>query len=448
QVRQNIGICPQHDALMPLLTAREHIEMYMDIKGMKPELKGPLVKKKLTEVGLLEKEHTPSMSLSGGQKRKLSVALALTGSPALCILDEPTSGMDPYSRRFTWDLLRRGRAGRCTLLSTHFMEEADHLGDRVAMLRKGKLRCAGSPLFLKSRFGLGYKLTLVKAGESFAPNSLTSLVLSHVADAQTLSAAGGEISFRLPREKSANFPGLFRALEAGRGAMGIGGYGVSITSLEEVFLSLEREGRLTDAAVTRGTDGFEQRGAGRGVFERTEDGQNGDVSRRRVACEIEMQSMQEPPPPPPPPRGEGYRRSAANLHDEEDLASLLAEAQEDGQEEEQELGRPTSRKGVQRARGGWGCSAARVAGAVLGTGKGSKLGREAAAYAAGLWRQLRWLLWKRRVVAFRDWKGGLYQVVLPAMLVALVLVLLTIDVKLAGPSLAMSAEMFGGPTQV
>lgn len=107
--------------------------------------------KKLREVGLLEKEHTPSMSLSGGQKRKLSVALALTGSPTLCILDEPTSSMDPYSRRFTWDLLRRGRAGRCTLLSTHFMEEADHLGDRVAMLRKGQLRCSGSPLFLKSR---------------------------------------------------------------------------------------------------------------------------------------------------------------------------------------------------------------------------------------------------------------------------------------------------------
>lgn len=63
------------------------------------------------------------------------------------------AGMDPYSRRFTWDLLRRGRAGRCTLLSTHFMEEAEHLGDRVAMLRKGRLRCAGSPLFLKSRWG-------------------------------------------------------------------------------------------------------------------------------------------------------------------------------------------------------------------------------------------------------------------------------------------------------
>lgn len=61
------------------------------------------------------------------------------------------AGMDPYSRRFTWDLLRRRRAGRCTLLSTHFMEEADHLGDRIAMLRKGRLRCAGSPLFLKSR---------------------------------------------------------------------------------------------------------------------------------------------------------------------------------------------------------------------------------------------------------------------------------------------------------
>lgn len=66
----------------------------------------------------------------------------------------------------------------------------------------------------------------------------------------------------------------------------------------------------------------------------------------------------------------------------------------------------------------------------------------------GIWAQLGWLLWKRRVVAMRDWRGGLYQVLLPALLVALVLLLLTIDVGLAGPSLAMSAAMFGEPTQV
>lgn len=343
------------------------------------------------------------------------------------------------------------------------------------------------------RFGLGYRLTLVKASDSFEPNSLTSLVLSHVADAETLSAAGGEISFRLPRENSANFPGLFRALEAGRGAMGIGGYGVSITSLEEVFLSLEREGRLTDAAGARSAAVSARTNAHGGGVNGVGETGRGVLSRGQGACEIEMQSMQEPasssrrggPPPhaqtasPPrqdevesaggkrPPAGggggregargissgvvggdpkAGYGRFSSQLgNDEEDLASLLAEGQEDDLQEEPELGQPTRR----RMHGAGGPEYAAVQGGDAGSGtKKGNGGGETAAAVAGLWRQLRWLLWKRRVVAFRDWKGGLYQVVLPAMLVALVLVLLTIDVKLAGPSLAMSAEMFGGPTQV
>lgn len=91
-------------------------------------------------------------------------------------------------------------------------------------------------------FGLGYKLTLVKAGEAFDQDRLTDTVINHVPTAQPLSCAGGEISFRLPREKSAKFPGLFRELETERTAMGVGGYGMSVTSLEEVFLSLEKEG--------------------------------------------------------------------------------------------------------------------------------------------------------------------------------------------------------------
>ncbi|CAN0193444.1 unnamed protein product [Ectocarpus sp. 12 AP-2014] len=451
------------------------------------------------------------MNLSGGQKRKLSVALALTGSPALCILDEPTSGMDPYSRRFTWDLLRRGRAGRCTLLSTHFMEEADHLGDRVAMLRKGKLRCAGSPLFLKSRFGLGYKLTLVKAGESFEPNSLTSLVLSHVEDAEMLSAAGGEISFRLPREKSQKFPGLFRALEAGREAMGVGGYGVSITSLEEVFLSLEREGKMTDAQQpAEGNGGRQQHATGDGF--RLGEGVAGTAGGREPASsrgrgrilrqrrgfgrdsnaagggnkgwasaapgqvyEVEMQSMapaaaaamevSEAKTEQMPPAGKHNCNGGNDHHDdraskrgapgytgfsrdEEELASILAEPQED---DDGPRGDAESLSGA--TRGGGAAQAAETTSSSAGGREGgAAIGSEGrgkgAAAGAGLREQLRWLLWKRRVVAQRDWRGGLYQIVLPAVMVALVLVLLTIDVKLAGPPLAMSAGMFGSPTQV
>ncbi|CAN0355148.1 unnamed protein product, partial [Hapterophycus canaliculatus] len=85
----------------------------------------------LLDVGLTEKKNEKTKTLSGGQKRKLSVGIALLGGSKVVFLDEPTSGMDPHSRRFTWDLIRKNREGRVVVLTTHFMDEADLLGDRV-----------------------------------------------------------------------------------------------------------------------------------------------------------------------------------------------------------------------------------------------------------------------------------------------------------------------------
>jgi ATP-binding cassette subfamily A (ABC1) protein 3 len=73
-------------------------------------------------------------------------------------LDEPTSGMDPFSRRFTWNMLMANRTGRAMVLTTHFMDEADLLGDRIAIMAEGALMCCGSSLFLKNRYGAGYRL--------------------------------------------------------------------------------------------------------------------------------------------------------------------------------------------------------------------------------------------------------------------------------------------------
>ena len=87
----------------------------------------------IAEVGLNEKVHALSATLSGGQKRKLSLGIALIGDSKIVVLDEPTSGMDPYSRRSTWNIIQKNKKGRIILLTTHFMDEADILGDRIAM---------------------------------------------------------------------------------------------------------------------------------------------------------------------------------------------------------------------------------------------------------------------------------------------------------------------------
>eukprot|EP00066_Takifugu_rubripes_P015800 XP_011605066.1 PREDICTED: ATP-binding cassette sub-family A member 1-like [Takifugu rubripes] len=97
-------------------------------------------------------------------QRKLSVAIAFVGGSKIVILDEPTAGVDPYARRGIWELLLKYKQGRTIILSTHHMDEADILGDRIAIISHGKLRCCGSSLFLKKYFGRGYYLTLVRDG--------------------------------------------------------------------------------------------------------------------------------------------------------------------------------------------------------------------------------------------------------------------------------------------
>jgi ATP-binding cassette subfamily A (ABC1) protein 3 len=124
-IRQIIGVCPQHDVLFGLLTVLEHLQFYCRLKCplMTAQELQDAVRDTVAGVGLTEKLHTRSNALSGGQKRKLSLGISLIGNPKVVFLDEPTSGMDPYSRRSTWNSLRAHREGRCMVLTSHFMDE-------------------------------------------------------------------------------------------------------------------------------------------------------------------------------------------------------------------------------------------------------------------------------------------------------------------------------------
>jgi ATP-binding cassette subfamily A (ABC1) protein 3 len=94
-------------------------------------------------VGLSDKINTLVRALSGGMKRKLSLGIALIGNSKVIILDEPTSGMDPYSMRLTWQLIKKIKKGRIILLTTHSMDEAEELGDRIGIMANGSLKCCG-----------------------------------------------------------------------------------------------------------------------------------------------------------------------------------------------------------------------------------------------------------------------------------------------------------------
>jgi ABC-type multidrug transport system ATPase subunit len=256
-IRQNLGVCPQEDILWPELTVREHLEIYAALKKVPTENVKAEIEKALKDVGLTEKDSVQAGKLSGGQKRKLSVCIALMGGSRVIFLDEPTSGMDPYSRRSTWQILQNAREGRVMVLTTHFMDEADLLGDRIAIMSNGELKCAGSPMFLKKRFGVGYLLSMVRdpalvaRGDS-ALSAATASTLSHlqsfVPEATVSSDVGAELVIRLPLGASATFPAMLTQLDMRLNELGILSYGIGVTTLEDVFLKVAT-GQGADAEV-------------------------------------------------------------------------------------------------------------------------------------------------------------------------------------------------------
>ncbi|KAM4606531.1 retinal-specific phospholipid-transporting ATPase ABCA4-like [Polymixia lowei] len=309
-IRLSLGMCPQHNVLFQHMTVAEHILFYSLLKGRPIAQAEEEVENMLQDLGLPHKRHEEAQNLSGGMQRKLSVAMAFVGGAKVVILDEPTSGVDPYSRRSIWDLLLKYRAGRTVILSTHHMDEADLLSDRVAIISQGRLYCCGSPLFLKKCFGAGVYLTLVRRlkhqapkakcdckqqcscqfskykeeQESQAPDrqmdgnveSITALVHQHVPEARLIEVIGQELIYLLPSRdlQPRAYGSLFMELEETLSDRGLSGFGVSDTSLEEIFLKVTAEGNATNRRCLQKTDGVShtndhvpEGNAGRGSYQ-------------------------------------------------------------------------------------------------------------------------------------------------------------------------------------
>mmetsp|Transcript_16037 Transcript_16037/g.15964 ORF Transcript_16037/g.15964 Transcript_16037/m.15964 type:complete len:735 (-) Transcript_16037:2082-4286(-) len=244
EIRKNLGVCPQHDVLFKNLTVYEHLLMFSRFKGMtdKEEIK-KAIDEKLTEVELQDKKNTKAGNLSGGQKRKLSLSIALIGGSRIVMLDEPTSGMDLTARRRMWDMLRNDKKDRIIILTTHYMEEADILADRIAIMAEGKVHCLGSPLFLKKRFGVGYNLTInrkIEASGKEYSNQVTDLIKKYVPDVEILTEVSAETSYQLPLAASIIFSQLFKEIDRRTADLKIENYGISVTTLEEVFIRVAR----------------------------------------------------------------------------------------------------------------------------------------------------------------------------------------------------------------
>ncbi|GAB5368462.1 hypothetical protein AAMO2058_001321300 [Amorphochlora amoebiformis] len=249
-IRADMGMCPQHNILWDYLTVREHLLVYGRIKNVTPFSRLDEVAKTLIkEVGLTEKANVISKNLSGGMKRKLSVAISLIGESRVVFLDEPTSGMDPYSRRNVWEMLKRSKQGRVLILTTHFMDEADYLGDRIAIMDKGKLVVCGTPLYLKNQFGVGYNLAITVTGD---PTDACECVERHIPTATMLSIVAGEVAYQLPKKDSNKFADLFEDLDKHLVEYNVDAYVISMTTMEEVFLRVGK-GEAVNMETSRET---------------------------------------------------------------------------------------------------------------------------------------------------------------------------------------------------
>ncbi|XP_077011154.1 glucosylceramide transporter ABCA12 isoform X2 [Tamandua tetradactyla] len=252
-VRRNMGVCMQHDVLFSYLTTKEHLLLYGSIKvphWTRKQLHAE-VKRTLKDTGLYSHRHKRVGTLSGGMKRKLSISIALIGGSRVVILDEPSTGVDPCSRRSIWDVISKNKTARTIILSTHHLDEAEVLSDRIAFLEQGGLRCCGSPFYLKEVFGDGYHLILTKkksptlnANAACNTMAVTAMIQSHLPEAYLKEDIGGELVYVLPpfsTKVSGAYLSLLRALDKGMSYLNIGCYGISDTTVEEVFLNLTKD---------------------------------------------------------------------------------------------------------------------------------------------------------------------------------------------------------------
>ncbi|KAK2904797.1 hypothetical protein Q8A67_006596 [Cirrhinus molitorella] len=251
-VRKEMGVCMQYDVLFDHLTTKEHLLLYSQIKAphwTKHEV-NEQVRKILMETDMYAHRHKRVGTLSGGMKRKLSISIAFIGGSRLVVLDEPTTGVDPCSRRSIWDIVLQHKQERTIILSTHHLDEAEVLSDRIAFLERGGLKCCGSPFYLKDKLAKGYNLTLTKKvqtpdlNEKFDIEELRAFIQSYLPDAQQKEGEVGDLVYALPPytpQNAAAYQSLLTGLDQNLDKLQLGCYGISDTTLEEVFLQLTRD---------------------------------------------------------------------------------------------------------------------------------------------------------------------------------------------------------------
>lgn len=248
QAFEAMGYCPQHDALWEPITLQEHMECYALVRGIPKDEVKDVVAFFIENLKLQEHAKKHSKKLSGGTKRKLSYCISMLGKPSIVLLDEPSTGMDPQSKRFLWDTISSSfeNTDRGSILTTHYMEEADALCSRIAIMVNGRLECLGASTHLKNKYGSGYllevKLTIKDQSTSLDDRleGLHQYIISKFPGASMMEQFSERVQYKVPKSSVTSLSRAFTVLEEGKLSHDIEEYSFSQSTLEQVFLEFAK----------------------------------------------------------------------------------------------------------------------------------------------------------------------------------------------------------------
>lgn len=235
----SMGVCPQHDLLWETLTGREHLLFYGRLKNLKGSALTQAVEESLKSVNLFNGGvgDKKAGKYSGGMKRRLSVAISLIGDPKVVYMDEPSTGLDPASRSNLWNVVKRAKQNRAIILTTHSMEEAEVLCDRLGIFVDGSLQCIGNPKELKARYGGSYVFTMTTSSDH--EQDVDNLVRNLSPNSNKIYHISGTQKFELPKH-DVRIADVFQAVENAKSRFTVFAWGLADTTLEDVFIKVAR----------------------------------------------------------------------------------------------------------------------------------------------------------------------------------------------------------------
>lgn len=240
EIYGSMGVCPQHDLLWDTLTGREHLLFYGRLKYLKGAALSQAVEKSLKSFNLSQGGVADRLAkkYSGGMRRRLSVAISLIGDPKVVYMDEPSTGLDPASRKMLWDVVKHAKQDRAIILTTHSMDEAEYLCDRIGIFVDGNFQCLGTTDELKARYGGSYMFTMTTSPEN--GNEVEDLVKCLSPNAKKTYHLYGTQKFELPKDE-VKLSDVFLTVRQSKERFPVQSWGLADTTLEDVFIKVATE---------------------------------------------------------------------------------------------------------------------------------------------------------------------------------------------------------------